>query len=856
MKINTSSIFYAFSVTSIICAASYSDAVWTPLTNTQLVLNSDAVIIGQAEEIFVENNQTFARIWVEKVLKGEILEERIALPFHRPGIDDPRLTPEEMPAITYEVGRRYLLLLVSQGPSWDVFLYPKNVVIPLDQADQEVTDMIVNIAKALDTTDPERAQRLMITMLSQGYNTMRLDLLETPLPMYNDKIEQVLLVLARDALVARIRAASIRNIRGNNPEECLTILKEALNDYDLTVQSEVALALSRIPGGKTVLSEKLQTAGPSTVLVILENIDISQDPAVFERLVEILKGSAYRETRALKLLQRADPQGSLRIILDAFRYGSPEVRFEAVQILSDVAYPEVLEAFRTVLYNHEDGYHMVISYLGQNDLKREELLNALQELLKKTDCPEDVIKGIALLNDVPQSSYVLESIYLNQLQYASIVLERIVAQPTMAVREFLRKAYAKENDPWLRSDIVLALAKTGDCAFLNDYFPHGGSSRLRRAFIEGFAEGCSNQGAEILLKELKTTSDYNIQIDLIRALSKLNDYSATKHIIEFITGSFESALQAEACIALGRLPAPEAEQTLWNVATRPGDVALRVAATEALGSYHSYQTVDKLTRQVFHDSSTAVKLAAIRALGRIGGPDAFKALSDFWKYNIVPTARAEIITAIANAEVAESETLLINAALAEENPSTLQAVLISLEKVLANSDQAQTEISQIKAIFLEHFRVTADEQVKAAAAVGLAQFSDDESFATLIEGLDNAVSLELKEAILTSIGSFKSSAALNFLTKVIEDSSTNAQVQTAALNAMAAMSTQEAVDWLFQRYNEEKTLSLKKTIARAFSLIRESTAKMRIKQLIDQESFYSLKQELQASLAQMPLLVD
>ncbi|MFB2922954.1 HEAT repeat domain-containing protein [Aerosakkonema funiforme] len=180
--------------------------------------------------------------------------------------------------------------------------------------------------------------------------------------------------------------------------------------------------------------------------------------------------------------------------------------------------------------------------------------------------------------------------------------------------------------PGVRQAVVAALNSLGHpdmltrtIDLLQDKDPHVRESAVKIAGYFAF-----NECVTLLLERCRDSEE-----DVRRAAIELIPYLENAPVLPTLIWALENdtpKVRATAARALGQMESPIAYPYLLN-ALMDGDAWVRYYATRALGTHAYPEAMDTLAQLACSDPATQVRIAAVEALGRVGGPRAVSILA-------------------------------------------------------------------------------------------------------------------------------------------------------------------------------------------------------------------------------------
>ncbi len=246
----------------------------------------------------------------------------------------------------------------------------------------------------------------------------------------------------------------------------------------------------------------------------------------------------------------------------------------------------------------------------------------------------------------------------------------------------------------LASSALTALGKCGtekSADTLLDYLDDDDyPEELKPTILKSLGEMKSEKAIDILLDILEDIDEEKSwRWNACEALGKIADKETLPVITKALQDN-DTYLRAYAVKALTAFDDESVEDTLIQ-SLRDSFWRVRVSAAEALGERESKKAVDILIYKAKKDPENNVKLAAVDALGKIGGQTSMDFLRDLYKKNTTPqsirTKAAEII--IEN-DINDSIDF-ITTVLAEEWEKDNSAVLGYTCKFLSKAEHGRLE---------------------------------------------------------------------------------------------------------------------------------------------------------------------
>lgn len=189
-------------------------------------------------------------------------------------------------------------------------------------------------------------------------------------------------------------------------------------------------------------------------------------------------------------------------------------------------------------------------------------------------------------------------------------LRQLLAHADSPLRRAVMRALASVQHPTMSA---LALSLLGDP-----------DPRVREAAVN-LVNGCRSPEGIVALLERCRDEDETVRMAAVECLATVDDPRVLSTLTQVLTRDTPRVREA-AARALGRVKNVEATVALV-AALCDGDPWVRCAAARSLGEQDAREAVDDLARLATMDATSEVRVAAIEALGQIGGSRAQAILS-------------------------------------------------------------------------------------------------------------------------------------------------------------------------------------------------------------------------------------
>lgn len=197
----------------------------------------------------------------------------------------------------------------------------------------------------------------------------------------------------------------------------------------------------------------------------------------------------------------------------------------------------------------------------------------------------------------------------------------------------LEDAWRHEERPWVRVDLVAALARHGSLEHLDDFIDlaRGRNLDLALAGIQALAT-LQDERAIPVLAEIAKSGPGGARPEAVEALADWPDDPAALEAVLRASRSGDPEIQARAARSLASFPGPEAEDRLIGLALSGGDPSVRAAAVagmDGLDPARAISTLVEILREPAREGDSHLHSLVIRKLRDIDDPSILEALSDF-----------------------------------------------------------------------------------------------------------------------------------------------------------------------------------------------------------------------------------
>jgi HEAT repeat protein len=193
--------------------------------------------------------------------------------------------------------------------------------------------------------------------------------------------------------------------------------------------------------------------------------------------------------------------------------------------------------------------------------------------------------------------------------------------------------------------------------------------------IQALGKGGDSQAVTPLIG-LARRADPAIRVESVRALTELGDAKAVPVLAELLADGDNAVAQA-ARDALAAFPGPEADEVVLTL-LESGEAGTKLTALELVDRRKIKESIPTLLATT-RDSDPALRRAAVRAVGRIGGEPEFPRLLDLFKDAKAPpdqeAAEAALVEMIAKADDREPYTRELTELLGASPPEKKSGII-------------------------------------------------------------------------------------------------------------------------------------------------------------------------------------
>ncbi|HYL97821.1 MAG TPA: HEAT repeat domain-containing protein [Blastocatellia bacterium] len=416
----------------------------------------------------------------------------------------------------------------------------------------------------------------------------------------------------------RVRAESARALAVLADNRAVEPLLGALADQSPEVRFQAAAGLGIFKDRRSIqpLESALTDRDSRVSAAAAESLARLQDPGVIRMLIRTLgSGDWQLRARAAQVLMRvpgaaASPEAIPRLV-DGLRDKDLIVRYYSAEALVSAgapAVPQLAELFRSGKFIERERTGRVLGRIGRPSISP--MSDIIQD---RTNTPELRAAAAAVLGIVgdPQGIEPLVSLLGDQRYFvreqAAIALGRIGAP---AIDQLVKLSHA--SGPATRESAVEALGDA--CAEIRHEIEQRGQAKPGdEALIARCVE---------TIQHALTDPNASIKLAAVRAMGSTGSKDAVEPLMAILRDD-QSTVRSEAAVALGKLGQP----ALKPLTAALSDAAplTRKLAAQALGDVQSKEAVPQLIQLVRSDVSGA-RGEAIEALGKIGDPQAVDAI--------------------------------------------------------------------------------------------------------------------------------------------------------------------------------------------------------------------------------------
>lgn len=490
-----------------------------------------------------------------------------------------------------------------------------------------------------------------------------------------------------------------------------------------------------------------------------------------QNLLDVLDEANADELRALALvlgwLEGVAVERALTRLL-----GKPSARKEVVEAL--VRYGERVTDLLIEQLEAEDLETRRAAVIALGRIGNPESVPALLRVLTEDDELMIVAAGaLAKLGD-PRAFETLLSMVGHRdaaVRQAVIAAINSLGHPEMPARAVV---LLNDPDPYVRESVVRIAGYFGftECVDLLVERCRDANENVRRAAIEHLPYLEDERALPILIEALRNEAP-RVRAAAAQALAQVDDKAVITHLIAALNDS-DSWVRYFAACSIGRQGDAAALDALAELAQTDAPNHVRIAALEALGRIGGVRAVAILAPFIERGESDLAQ-AAVKALGSIGHPNALPPLQ---------------------AAVQSHDSTLRVAALRALGKRGGDEVAEALQWVAATD--ADAEVTQAAIDALAHLAtpeaidalvtLTADHKHREACIAALSRF-DEAQLEWIAHGLTHA-NVEVRRAVTEALGRIKRSSASELLSAALDDP--EATVRLAAANALGYLGNRRA----------------------------------------------------------------
>lgn len=307
--------------------------------------------------------------------------------------------------------------------------------------------------------------------------------------------------------------------------------------------------------------------------------------------------------------------------------------------------------------------------------------------------------------------------------------------------------------------------------------------RQRQAAFRGAVRSAGPAGPGLLIQALSGGTEGMVDpaIDLVPSILDATTVSQAAGSL----GALPKAAQVRLITALGSFEERSVAEALIGAAAGP-DMAIRIAALEALGRAGGPSSVGLLAERAAH-STGAEKAAARESLGRIFGPGVDEAVIEGARNASDEGVRCELVRALGERGARDGKPLLLDLA-ASGRPSIRQEAVRAFSRLAGGADLDSLLDLLPKAA--EGFE--RDEVARAAAAVALRFGRPGARAEAIVSRLSSEDGFEERAELLGILGMIGEDETLPIVRSALVDPRSG--VADAAVRALAAWPTATARD--------------------------------------------------------------
>src|SRR2546425_914860 len=196
----------------------------------------------------------------------------------------------------------------------------------------------------------------------------------------------------------------------------------------------------------------------------------------------------------------------------------------------------------------------------------------------------------------------------------------------------LESAWRHEERPWVRRDLIAALARQGRSDHLEEFISiaRGKDPDLAEAAIEALSGLKDSRTLPVIVSLARNGAGARRQT-AIESLASWSDSVDALEALLLGSRSDDPSLKASAVVSLGSFRAPGASERLEQLALEDGDPWLRSRALEALGKADPARAIPLLIQglhQATSEDRIQLKTTAVRTLMGIDDPTTLDSASD------------------------------------------------------------------------------------------------------------------------------------------------------------------------------------------------------------------------------------
>lgn len=357
-------------------------------------------------------------------------------------------------------------------------------------------------------------------------------------------------------------------------------------------------------------------------------------------------------------------------------------------------------------------------------------------------------------------------------------------------------------------------------------------------------------GAQDSVKTMLADDNCELKVLALQSLFDADPDRAISYVSETLkTSSPCPGFQAAAVSLLGSYGKANAIPILVNIATKNGDLKLRLTAIKRLGEQENEQITEELiklyetdktkeiraqilrallenrsarsTAKLFeiarNGDDPALRLVAIRYLGQLEDAASLEELIRMYDAERTPDVRGQILRAISEREEPRAHAKIVEIARRGESPEIRMEAIRRLGEGEGSMDEliqlysSETDV-QIKISLLRAFGNNEDprsyakllEVARGNDAVELRMFAirelgnrdDDAAIAQLIPIYDSSQDLQIKQALMRAFSNSKQKVAVRKLIDIARNGSTPVELRKLAVRYLGESRDPEALKFL------------------------------------------------------------